>query len=138
MENRPQARNTSLDLARVIAILAVITLHCCSAFLINYESSSIEFIVGNLINSSVRFSVPLFLMISGSLFLDEKREISLKTLLFKNIKNLAFITIFWAVVYSVLYNVVFLASPEAPIDFKETVADAIKRYSDFVFGKTDF
>lgn len=57
-------------------------------------------------NGTVRLGVPLFLMISGALFLDERKEITLKGILSKNVKNLAVITIVWAVIYSVIHNMI--------------------------------
>lgn len=100
-------RNPSLDILRIVAVLAVIMIHCSGAFVTNYKQFSSEFIFGNLFDSIARIGVPLFLMISGALFLDENKKITIKSILSKNVKSLAIITITWAVIYSAVYNVIF-------------------------------
>ena len=100
-------RNYSLDITRIIAVLAVVMIHCSVGFLQDYPSNTNEFAFGNLFDSLSRIGVPLFLMISGSLFLDENKEVTFKTILSKNIKSLAIIIIVWAIIYSAAYNVIF-------------------------------
>lgn len=100
-------RNYSLDITRIIAVLAVVMTHCSAGFLQDFPSNTNEFAFGNLFDSLSRIGVPLFLMVSGSLFLDENKEVTFKTILSKNIKSLAIITIVWAIIYSATYNVIF-------------------------------
>ena len=107
MDSMLYKRNYSLDIARIVATLTVVMIHCSGTFVKNYKQYTSEFIFGNLFDSISRIGVPLFLMISGSLFLDERREVTLKNILFKNIKSLAIITIIWASIYSAVYNVMF-------------------------------
>lgn len=91
---------------RIAAVLAVVMTHCAAPFVNNYEPHMAEFVFGNLFDSISRAGVPLFLMISGALFLDERWEITLKGIICKNIKNIAVITVVWAALYSAVYNVV--------------------------------
>lgn len=100
-------RNYSLDIARIVAALTVVMIHCSATFVANYKQYTSEFIFGNLFDGISRIGVPLFLMISGSLFLDERREVTLKSILLKNVKSIAIITIIWAIIYSSVYNVIF-------------------------------
>ena len=46
-----------------------------------YPNNSLEYISNNLLNSSCRFAVPVFLMISGALMLNEDKQISNKRIL---------------------------------------------------------
>ena len=62
--------NRSLDLIKTVAIITVLMTHISASFVIKYPSSSPEFIWGNIVDSLSRIGVPLFLMVSGSLFLD--------------------------------------------------------------------
>ena len=103
MDKLTNKRNCSLDIARIIAVLAVVMIHCCATFITDYKPHTSEFIFGNLFESVARLGVPFFLMISGALFLDENKEITLKGILSKNVKNLAMITIGWAFIYAVIY-----------------------------------
>lgn len=107
MEGVTNNRNYSLDIARILAALGVVMVHCSAPFLMDYQLFSSEFISGSLFDGISRFCVPLFLMISGSLFLDERKEITIKGILLKNVKSIVAITIIWAIVYSVIYNGVF-------------------------------
>lgn len=66
---------------------------------------------GTLLAYSVitRFSVPVFFMISGALFLSAEKNISIKQLYYKNIAKLLFLFFFWETVYQ-LYHVNFILS----------------------------
>lgn len=112
-------RNISLDIVRIVAIFAVIMLHSSADFVAFYPKSSNEFIIGNIFNAVSRIGVPLFLMISGALFLDERREMTLKIAFSKYVKNLAVITIIWAIFYSAIYHIVFPLLSKQVIDIKE-------------------
>ena len=72
-------RNSFLDITRIVAVLAVIMIHTSSGFVTLYDTSSIEFLWGNIFDSISRIGVPLFVMISGSLMLDEEKNITIKT-----------------------------------------------------------
>ena len=67
-------RNDSLDVIRIAAVFAVVMTHCTAPFVTNFQPDTAEFLWGNLLDSISRAGVPLFLMISGALFLDERRE----------------------------------------------------------------
>ena len=98
-------RNSSLDITRIIAVLAVISLHISADFVTEYDVFSKEFMVGAFFDSISRIGVPLFVMISGSLMLDENKNITIKSIFSKNIKTLFGLLIFWSVLYCVLYNI---------------------------------
>ena len=100
-------RNVSLDITRIVAILAVVMIHTSESFVVSYESSSLEFIWGNIFDGISRMGVPLFVMTSGSLILDENRSIGLKNLFFKYIKNTVFLLAFWSIFYCGIYNIIF-------------------------------
>ncbi len=110
MESALNKRNYSLDLARIIAALAVVMIHCSANFILGYHPFIKEFIIGNIFDSVSRIGVPLFLMISGALFLDEHKDITLKGILCKNVKSLAVITVIWAVIYSIVNNVILMSN----------------------------
>jgi len=96
-----------LDIARIVAVLAVVMIHCSASFVTKYKPPASEFLCGNLFDSIARIGVPLFLMISGSLFLDERKKITLKSIMTKNVIPLVIITVVWSIIYSITYNVIF-------------------------------
>ncbi len=88
------------DYLRVFSILAVIILHIAAQnwYTVNYQT--FEWKIFNLLDSMMRWAVPVFVMISGALFLE--REIDIKKLYGKNILRLITAFIFWSVIYAVI------------------------------------
>lgn len=75
MENSKE-RIVTLDIVRIVAAVAVVMIHSCSRFIMLYGNDTTEFIYGNFFNCISRPGVPLFVMISGALMLDENKEIT--------------------------------------------------------------
>ena len=85
-------RKNHFDYLKVIATFSVILAHVCSTALGAFENSSmstlneevyygIYFVLRNI----TRYAVPVFLMITGALFLDKRKEITIDKLLKKYI-----------------------------------------------------
>ena len=110
-----------IDVIRIVAACAVVMIHCASTFVSQNKPETAEFLIGNLFDSIARIGVPLFLMISGSLFLDENKKVTLKGILSKNVKSLAVITLIWSVIYATAYNVIFPLSNGQSIQTKDTL-----------------
>lgn len=96
-------RNYTLDLLRILAVLAVIMIHVSACFVANYDYHSSQFIIGNFFDSISRFAVPFFLIISGYLMLNEHKIIPEDRFRYKIIK-LFVILVFWSLFYSLIYN----------------------------------
>ena len=73
-------RNLYLDYLRIMATVAVITLHVAAQNWSNVNITSYEWKVFNIVDSAVRWGVPIFVMISGALMLDNDRVLSVKKL----------------------------------------------------------
>jgi len=110
-------RNSALDITRIIAVLAVIMIHVSSKFVVSYDISSVEFLCGNIFDSISRIGVPLFVMISGSLMLDEERNVNIK----QNIKSIVCLLLFWSIVYCFFYNIALSIVNGGKIDFYRIV-----------------
>lgn len=74
-------------------------LHCASQYWYSLPLTDSGWIVANSYDAVFRFGVPVFTMISGALFLDPQREISLKRLYSRNILRLILVYLVWAFVY---------------------------------------
>ena len=74
-----------IDIIRIIAILLVILLHCSGNYIHDVSVKSFNFIVLNFFDSISRIGVPLFFMISGAYFLNNKNDVTVKSLFKKNI-----------------------------------------------------
>ena len=113
-------RNISLDIIRIIAILFVAMIHVSAFFVINFDKSSIEFFTGNIFDSISRIAVPLFLMLSGALILNNDKNFELKNIL-KKILNIFVLTIIWSIIYSLLYDVILNIVKNRPINIKDII-----------------
>ena len=90
-----------LDLLRVFAIFGVIVIHVfCDDYPFSFPSGN--WFVALVGDSLVRWSVPIFVMISGALFLNPEKEISIKEILLKKILRLLTIYVFWTLAYGVV------------------------------------
>ena len=90
-------RKTYCDHLRIFATLAVVMLHVAGSNWNKADVSGLEWQVFNFYDSIVRWAVPVFIMISGSLFLG--RDISLKTIYKKHILRLATAFFVWNIFY---------------------------------------
>lgn len=95
-------KNENLDWInslRVIATFSVIVLHVAAEILNQYGSiSNLDWWIGNIYDSSVRFCVPIFLMISGALIFSKTYE-SLGDYLRKRVLRILFPFLFWSIIY---------------------------------------
>ena len=94
----------SYDILRILAMLAVIGTHISAFFVLKYNPETIEFITENIFNALSRFAVPVFLMISGALLLNEDKAFDDKKFIRKSWLPLVLITIFWTVIYGLFYG----------------------------------
>lgn len=101
----PRQRNISLDITRIIAIAAVIMIHVSARFVTSNELGSLEFVWGNIFDSISRIGVPLFIMTSGALLLDEEKQFSIKDLFSRRLPQIVFLLIAWSAIYAVGYNI---------------------------------
>lgn len=60
---------------RVLATFLVILIHASTGYLNHFESASFNWNYANVLNSFSRFSIPLFVMISGALLLAKKENL---------------------------------------------------------------
>lgn len=90
------------DTLRIVSIFFVIIVHITSVGLRLCETATSAWIANWLINSISRWSVPVFFMVSGALFLDPNRELLIEELYKKNIFRIAICIIVWGFLYSLL------------------------------------
>ena len=91
-------RTLYFDFLRIFATLGVIIIHVSSQNWYTASVLSLEWQTSNFFDSITRWSVPIFVMISGALFLDGNR--SIKKIFQKNILRIVTSFIFWSVLYA--------------------------------------
>lgn len=94
-------RQYHLDILRIVATVFVVLLHVSAQQWSAAATDSVAWHVYNIGDSITRWSVPAFAMISGALFLDPERTISIKSLYTKNVVRLAVAFVVWSLVYAI-------------------------------------
>ena len=92
-----QNRIIYLDYMRIAATIAVMVIHVCASRFYVTDVNSIAWKTYNVFDSISRWSVPVFVMISGALFLP--RTISIKVIYKKYILKMIAAYIIWSIIY---------------------------------------
>jgi len=93
-------RTTYLDILRIISIFSVIVIHVSMDSWLNLKIYSIDWQIANIFDSISRFAVPVFIMVSGALFLNPKKTVQFKTIFKKYILRIVIAFIFWSFLYA--------------------------------------
>ena len=96
-------RQTELDILRFLATLAVVMTHVCGGVVKALAVNTPTWVFLNSCRAAVTWDVPVFIMISGRFFLDEKRSITLKDIFEKYLKRLILAFVVWSAVYQGYY-----------------------------------
>ena len=88
------------DILKIIATLAVIVIHVSAQHWRDTDIKSFEWNVFNFYDSISRWSVPVFVMISGALFLNG--EHSVEKIYKKNILRIVTAFVFWSFLYALI------------------------------------
>lgn len=103
-KNPTMAHNYAFDVLRILAAFSVVVLHVSGQFIMAYPVGSAEFCISNFINSISRFGVPIFVMISGAIFLSEEKTVTIPRLWTKNILRLFIVFSIWSFGYYVFQS----------------------------------
>jgi|GEM_PF-423877 len=89
------------DVLRAFLPIAIVAIH---VFRVDsaWSADSPRLVVTTVINALLRFAVPIFIMISGALFLDPKKNFSFKKHFKKNVLKLLICYFAWTIVYALL------------------------------------
>lgn len=95
-------RKVYVDYLRVFATFAVMILHISGQNWYTADVNGFDWQVFNFFDSIVRWGVPIFVMISGSLFLN--RECSLSKIYSKYIRRMLIAFVVWSAIYAVFID----------------------------------
>ncbi len=124
-EQKTKARIFSFDVLRIIAMLGVITVHSIGGFVSGpYSVDSIEFILGNICVGFARIGLPIFVMLSGALMLNEEKRFSINKHL-KRICQLFLVFIVWSIFYAFFHEVVLPVYEGTSISFNSFLSACI-------------
>lgn len=99
----PRKKPNPLTYIRVIAVLAVITLHSSGESLLHFDAKNpfdINYVTGVFFYSFLRWATPFFILISGTLMLNaKKRDEDTLPFLKKRVSRILIPFVFWALIY---------------------------------------
>lgn len=99
-ENPPPTSTAWMNPARAIAIVAVVAIHSLGTVVEqNFAAMGADWWVANAVDSACRWSVPVFIMISGALALDPARGSKPRKFLSKRVWRIGIPLVFWTAVY---------------------------------------
>ena len=102
-------RLLSFDVIRVVALSFAILCHVGTFH-------TVEFITGNVF-TQISASIPLFLMLTGALFLREEKKFNVEVFLKKSWLPLVVLTIIWTLFYGLLYGYGLPMLTHQPVSF---------------------
>ena len=104
----------SYDIARIIAIISVIFVHVSVIISIGMNPQTTEFCTGVILRILSITGVPIFLMISGALLLNEEKNFINKKFIKDSWLLLVLITVFWLIFYGIYYSYFIPISSNQP------------------------
>ena len=111
-EHFTRRRVIYFDILRIVAIFFVVFVHLAAQHWADVDVSSRAWFAFNLYCTTGKWSVPIFVMISGALFLG--RDVSISAILKKNVARIATVFLFWSDCYALVY-LVFRHAPLAVV-----------------------
>lgn len=103
VKNSPSApaRNYTLDIMRIVAIIFVVICHSSGSLIFHHQvapgTSWFQQCVA--LNGITRWDVPFFVMLTGFFMLDPKKSVPVKTLYSKNLLRILVALVFWSLFY---------------------------------------
>ena len=111
-EHFTRRRVIYFDILRIVASFFVVFVHLAAQHWADVDVSSRAWFAFNLYCTTGKWSVPIFVMISGALFLG--RDVSISAILKKNVARIATVFLFWSGCYALVY-LVFRHAPLAVV-----------------------
>lgn len=99
-QDKDDDRKIYLDFLRIFASFAVIILHIASEKWYGAKINTFDWNIYNIYDGIVRWAVPVFVMISGTLFLDKDKP--LKEIYKKYILRIAIAFLVWSFIYALV------------------------------------
>ena len=99
--NQSGKRIISYDVLRILSAYGVILMHLTTGNLFSIPVGTKGWLPVMIVNGAAHFGVPIFVMISGALFLDPSRDIDIKKLWTHSIIRLMIVLFVWNAFYGI-------------------------------------
>ena len=122
----PKTKIAYLETLRVLSAFGVITLHICCNLIKFYDEglSETEHRIFEFLWFSFHFCVPVFVMITGAIFLSPEKEVGYKKILSKYLPRMLFILLLFGFAFcwmEIVFNERKITIPQIPVAFLNLV-----------------
>jgi len=117
MQIKNKDRKNDLDFLRALAIIAVVVIHSIAPVVRQKPIGSTSWIVANIIDSFMRWGVPIFVMISGALLIKKENFYNSKNFFKKRFKKILIPLLSWPVIYVAWWKIFFMDKSLDFVDF---------------------
>jgi len=121
----------SIDLAKAVAICAVLLIHCSANHFARFDVGSPSWLITNFFGSISRWAVPLFLLCSGAIMNDPAKNVSLKKLFSKYLLRL----FLFLAAASVLYEAANIVKAQGSVPLPDLLMEAGRN---LLYGNTHY
>lgn len=98
-------RTSWIELSRIIGAFAIIMFHVSLSYVVlKCYFGTDTFIYANMWYTLMRFGVGSFVMLSGALFLNPDKNVTIKNIITKYVYRLLVVYVFWYFIYKLFYN----------------------------------
>lgn len=105
VKTESNSRVLYIDILRIVSIFAVILLHVSAPYVENMHAYGVNaWWVGNMVDSATRWCVPVLIMVSGKLMLNNDKDIRIIYFLKKRFIKILVPLIFWSFIYMIWNN----------------------------------
>lgn len=120
-------RKYYIDILRILAIAAVVLMHVGGHMseVNSADVTSLHWQICNIFDTGTRWAVPIFVMISGSLFLNPQKKITTKDIYKKYILRLVIAYLFWSLLYTLIFSTFRYYEPFSVQGIKNTIAGTL-------------
>lgn len=102
MANRSIVHKSEYDLLRIVAIYVVVLIHVIGSTFFGMDGiGTIWWNKLNFLDSALRWCVPVLVMLSGAIFLNPQKEVSINSIYRKYIFRIMTAFLFWSVLYTI-------------------------------------
>ena len=93
-------RLMSYEVLKIMAMFAVVMIHVSALFIHGFSVNSIEFFIGVVFDGMSRIGVPIFVMVTGALLLNEEKSFDFHKMK-KAISKVLFVLMTWSLFYAI-------------------------------------
>jgi surface polysaccharide O-acyltransferase-like enzyme len=122
--SQSQTRQYYLDILRIVAIIAVMFIHVGAAHWYTKPVFEYNWFVFNMYINLTYFAVPIFVMVSGALWMS-RPSVNYEKLYKVNMLRIVTAFIFWSTVYTLIHSVIVPALNSGNISIKDAIFNFI-------------